>query len=218
MIQHFPSIDYLVAVLEKAVKAVRKGGKIFLGDLRSLPLLEAYHTSVQLYRADQGETRSQLLNTAQLAIAQEEELVIDPAFFNALKHHLPEIAQIEILPKRGIHHNELTRFRYDVTLEIGEPLPVTSDIQWLEWQPHWTLAEIEERLRSQRPLKIGWRHITNARLETELKTQQWLHNNAAPDTVGEWQTYLQTQPPKCSIPKPFGNSPKPSTTKFTSVG
>ncbi|MDI9634916.1 amino acid adenylation domain-containing protein [Geitlerinema splendidum] len=196
VIQHFPSIDYLVAVLEKAVKAVRKGGKIFLGDLRSLPLLEAYHTSVQLYRADEGERRSQLLNTARSLIAQEEELVIDPAFFSALKHHLPEIAQIEILPKRGIHHNELTRFRYDVTLEIGEPLPVTSDIQWLEWQPQWTLAEIEERLRSQRPSKIGWRHITNARLETELKTQQWLHNNAAPDTVGEWQTYLQTQPPQ----------------------
>ena len=42
--QYFPSIDYLVRVLEGAVQAWQPGGSVFVGDVRSLPLLEAYHT------------------------------------------------------------------------------------------------------------------------------------------------------------------------------
>ena len=51
VVQYFPSIEYLVRVLEGAVQAVAEGGYIFVGDVRSLPLLEAFHTSVELQRA-----------------------------------------------------------------------------------------------------------------------------------------------------------------------
>ncbi|MCA1852411.1 MAG: class I SAM-dependent methyltransferase, partial [Beggiatoa sp.] len=47
VVQYFPDIDYLVEVLSEAVRVTRPGGHIFVGDVRSLPLLEAYHTSVQ---------------------------------------------------------------------------------------------------------------------------------------------------------------------------
>src|SRR5205823_778223 len=49
--QHFPSLDYLERVLDVALAALAPGGTIFLGDMRSLPLLEAFHASVQLYQA-----------------------------------------------------------------------------------------------------------------------------------------------------------------------
>ena len=56
--QNFPSIDYMVQVMAGAVKAVKPGGRIFVGDVRSLPLLLAYHASVQLYQAaDSSEAR-----------------------------------------------------------------------------------------------------------------------------------------------------------------
>jgi len=51
-VQYFPSLDYLLRVLEGAVRAVAPGGFIFIGDVRSLPLLSAFHASVQLYQAD----------------------------------------------------------------------------------------------------------------------------------------------------------------------
>ena len=35
--QHFPSIEYLLKVIEGAAKAVRPGGSIYIGDVRSLP-------------------------------------------------------------------------------------------------------------------------------------------------------------------------------------
>jgi hypothetical protein len=68
------------------------GGSIFIGDVRSLPLLEIFHTSVQLYQADDSLSINDLRQRIQQRITQEQELVIDPAFFIALKQHLPRIA------------------------------------------------------------------------------------------------------------------------------
>ena len=49
--QYFPDLDYLLRVLEGAAAALRPGGRIFLGDVRSLPLAGAFHASVELARA-----------------------------------------------------------------------------------------------------------------------------------------------------------------------
>ncbi|HET6319557.1 MAG TPA: amino acid adenylation domain-containing protein, partial [Chloroflexota bacterium] len=43
VVQYFPDVDYLLAVLAEATRVTRRGGHIFVGDVRSLPLLEAYH-------------------------------------------------------------------------------------------------------------------------------------------------------------------------------
>ena len=45
MVQYFPDLDYLLAVLTAAVKTVKQGS-VFLGDIRNLRLLEAFHASV----------------------------------------------------------------------------------------------------------------------------------------------------------------------------
>jgi len=174
VLQYFPSIDYLLRVLEGAVNAVRTGGCIFVGDVRSLPLLEAYHTSIALYQASQELEPSLLLSRVRSRLAQEEELVINPAFFTALKQHLPQIGHVQVLPKQGRHHNELTKFRYDVILHIGSQVPTTKDIKWLDWQPKWTLASIRQLLQATEPKILGWRSVPNARLEAEIKTLKWL--------------------------------------------
>src|SRR5262249_3413384 len=51
VVQYFPGVDSLLRVLAGATKAVRPGGFVFVGDVRTLPLLEAFHASVQLYQA-----------------------------------------------------------------------------------------------------------------------------------------------------------------------
>ena len=48
VIQYFPSLDYLIAVVEQAVRVAAPGGQIFLGDVRSLPMLEAFYASIEL--------------------------------------------------------------------------------------------------------------------------------------------------------------------------
>ena len=48
VVQYFPDIDYLLRVLRGALQVVQPGGSVFIGDVRNLLLLEAFHTSVQL--------------------------------------------------------------------------------------------------------------------------------------------------------------------------
>jgi SAM-dependent methyltransferase len=60
VIQYFPSVEYLERVIQCAVAATRDGGALFLGDVRSLPLLEAFATSVELYRAPAALTLREL--------------------------------------------------------------------------------------------------------------------------------------------------------------
>ena len=118
VVQYFPSIDYLREVLTGLAQILDDGGAIYVGDVRSLHLLEAFHASVQLYKADEGVTASALKQRVWQQLQQEQEMAIDPAFFEALAADVPEISAVEILPKRGWHQNEMTRFRYDVVLKV----------------------------------------------------------------------------------------------------
>ena len=74
------------------------GGAIFLGDVRSLPLLESYHAALQSYKAAPEETRSDLAQRVAVQAAREQELAVAPAFFHALQRLLPRIAKLKVGP------------------------------------------------------------------------------------------------------------------------
>jgi natural product biosynthesis luciferase-like monooxygenase protein len=117
--QYFPSADYLVTVLEHAANFVVDGGHIWLGDVRSLPLLEAFHTAVQIHQAPADTDTTTLRSRVAQRMDQEGELLLDPKFFHALAKQNPRITDVRIQLKRGHELNELTRFRYDVVLTVG---------------------------------------------------------------------------------------------------
>ena len=58
VIQYFPSVEYLLDVLDAALEAVVDGGAIFLGDVRSLPLAQLFHASVECHRAGDEMSRA----------------------------------------------------------------------------------------------------------------------------------------------------------------
>ena len=49
-------------------------------------------------------------------VADEEELVLHPAFFAALADDVPAIERCDVLVKCDQHDNEMTWFRYDVII------------------------------------------------------------------------------------------------------
>ncbi|MDQ3257401.1 MAG: amino acid adenylation domain-containing protein, partial [Acidobacteriota bacterium] len=73
IIMDFPSVDYLLRVLKGAVRILASGGSIFVGDVRNLTLLEAFATSVQLYKAPASLTKQQLRQRIRKQIELEEE-------------------------------------------------------------------------------------------------------------------------------------------------
>jgi amino acid adenylation domain-containing protein len=198
VIQYFPSVTYLIDVLDKAIKVVKPGGYLFIGDVRSLPLLKAYHASVQFYQAADSFSQLKLQQRVQQHIRQEEELVIDPTFFIALKQHNPRLTHVKIQPKRGHYHNELTRFRYDVILQIDAPVFTTDvEIMWQDWQTHpFTLSTLRQQLRENSLGMFGWRNVPNARIETEMKILEWLDNATPTGTVAQLRERLSKHQPE----------------------
>ncbi|TRU33563.1 MAG: amino acid adenylation domain-containing protein [Microcystis aeruginosa Ma_MB_F_20061100_S20] len=190
VVQYFPSVDYLLQVIAGAVKAIADRGKIFLGDIRSLSLLEPYHAAVQLARAEANKTLEQWQKQVNQSVATEEELLIEPQFFIALKQRFPRISWVEIAPKRGQADNELTQFRYDVTLHLDTDGQKTT-IPWLNWQrDRFSLGQLQDKLKLEQPEYLGIRDVPNQRLQKALQILDCLENPPGVKTVGELRQLL----------------------------
>jgi SAM-dependent methyltransferase len=193
--QYFPDVDYLVRVLERAVGAVTRG-HVFVGDVRSLPLLETLHASIELTRASSSTPLAELRHRIERRLAHEEELAIDPEFFAALPLHLPRIKEVHVLAKRGRHHNELTRFRYDVILKVSdedEPVAPSSG-ETLDWSSVGSLAALRDRLLDARPEGLALRGIPDARTRNEVRLLQLVADLPPSATAGELREMLQDEP------------------------
>jgi len=118
-VQYFPSADYLLEVLRGAARVVRPGGNVFVGDVRDRRLAELFHVTLALHHAGPETAARDVLMSAELALTDEAELLIDPAFFSSASERVPGVTGARIELKRGDIANELTRFRYDVVLEVG---------------------------------------------------------------------------------------------------
>ena len=194
VVQYFPSVDYLLQVLEGIMKAIAAQGKIFLGDIRSLPLLEPYHAAVQLARAETDKTLEQWQKQVNQSVATEEELLLEPQFFIALKQRFPQISWVEIAPKRGQAENELTQFRYDVTLHLGNDVQKTV-IPWSNWQRDgFSLAKLQDQLKLGQAEWLGIRDVPNQRVQEALQILDWLENPPVVSTVGELRQLLKEKP------------------------
>ena len=93
VVQYFPGVDYLLEVLTEAVDRCVPGGSIFIGDVRSLPLLRSYYGSVQWYKVEPEITRTEFSRRIEAQFAREQELAIAPGFFHALMQTPPAFEQ-----------------------------------------------------------------------------------------------------------------------------
>jgi amino acid adenylation domain-containing protein len=198
VVQYFPTIDYLIDVIAGAIEATAPGGRIFIGDVRSLPLLQAFHTSVQLDRAEPSLTCFELQQRVQMQIFQETELVIEPAFFTALQQRFPQIDRVQIQLMRGKYHNELTAFRYNAILQIGdqtirtEPVSDRDNYPVINWsEANLTISTVRQLLIDDQPEIFSIINIPNARVMSAVKTVAWLTDQAGYKTVGQIRKALQ---------------------------
>jgi SAM-dependent methyltransferase/acyl carrier protein len=196
VVQYFPNMAYLLRVLEGALNTLAPGGSVFIGDVRSLPLLEALHTSVELYRAPDSLPLSELRERVHKRLAQEQELVIDPHFFSALKQRFPQVKRAQVQPKRGPSQNELTRFRYDVTLHLNDENGAASEPREVDWHKEGltvdTLRQMVKEKAVTETLRI--KRVPNARLLKILKSAELLRDFESVDTVAELQRALDSIP------------------------
>ncbi|MDQ3897945.1 MAG: amino acid adenylation domain-containing protein, partial [Actinomycetota bacterium] len=185
--QYFPSAEYLRQVVSGALALVGAGGTVVVGDVRSLPLLPAFHASVVLATAAPTTPSPRVRAEVERRLGEERELVVDPTFFATFAatfsagSSAPSAPQVEVLLKRGRHHNELTRFRYDVLLHVGgRPVPVA---RWLDWAGEGLTVESVRALLSGQGT-LGVTGVPNARVQEPVVALDLLETGEAPSTAG----------------------------------
>ena len=193
VVQYFPDINYLERVIAGALRVLKAGGFVFIGDVRLYHLLETFHTSVQLYQADDTLTVGQLKQRIQRHQGQEKELLLSPDFFLSLAQQYDSICHVQVQPKYGHTENELTKFRYDAILHVGHPVALQSEIAWHDWRKlEPNLSAIESLIKSDLP--FGLRHFPNHRLQSEQYAQAWLRAAESTATVADYRHKLDPQP------------------------
>lgn len=200
--QYFPRSDYLYEVVEQLVKFVKPGGRVFIGDVRGLELMEAFHVSVEMFRASPSLSTDELQQQIRKHMRQEKELLLEPEFFTRLPEFIPEIADVKIQLKRGFCQNELNNYRYDVeirTVAKGEneqsaKAPKTQRIDWQD--AGLNIDDVRETLEEDKPDSFRVTRIPNARLMRDFTCMELLARGDCPETAGEIEELLAENPPE----------------------
>lgn len=159
VVQYFPSQEYLHSVLLDAVRVVRPGGTVHVGDVRGVEMLPEFHTAVTVHRSPALRPIEEVRTTAARLVRDEPELCLSPAFFRRFATKTAEateavgitgtavtagtpgtagateataVGEVRVELKRGRADNELTAFRFDVMIKVG-PTPPVVPVTRLDW-------------------------------------------------------------------------------------
>ncbi|MBA3774198.1 MAG: amino acid adenylation domain-containing protein, partial [Ramlibacter sp.] len=187
VVQYFPSVNYVMAVLDWAAKAVTQG-RIFIGDVRDLSLLSVFHADLVHYRGQDGLSDEELRRRAERSRQSERELVLSPEFFANLPALLPQVSRVEIALRDGGYVNEMTRYRYDVTIHVGEVAPrATGRIAAQDWRKEGLdLPSLAGRLGAKAPAQLNVSNIPNGRLGDVHKRVAAVLGNKSDMASAQW--------------------------------
>ena len=162
--QYFPSIDYLTSVLEWATNAA-SGGRVFVGDVRDLSQLKTFHTDVTDFRGSGDTTPEELARRAEHAMRADRELAISADFFANLPSLFPRITRVDITLRDGHHVNEMSRYRYDVTLHVGQSADPSTHVTQRDYQDEtFELSALRAELAAANGTPLRLTGIPNGRL------------------------------------------------------
>ncbi|WP_140158059.1 non-ribosomal peptide synthetase [Micromonospora sp. NBS 11-29] len=198
VVQYFPSADYLAEVLGKAVDLLAPGGVVFVGDVRDHRLLRTFRTAVELRRGGGFGNAATVRRAVEQSLTAEPELLLEPDFFAALGGRVPAVAGVDVEVRRGRHHNEMSRYRYDVVLRTGaageQPRePAEETLRWGgDAADVTTLADL---LARRRPVRLRVVGVPNARVAAESAARRALERGDVVAAVA----HLEAPPPDPAV-------------------
>ncbi|MFD8493670.1 amino acid adenylation domain-containing protein [Amycolatopsis sp. NPDC059657] len=161
--QRFPSPAFLADVLEGAVRACRRGGRVILGDILDLGLREAFHASVVLAAADEDVPAQVLEQRLRQRLDLDPLLWLDARWFARAVASLGRHADLQVRPRCGRGRTEMTDFRFDVVLHLDtEPETLELDDWWF-WADDALDSRALRKLLTSTSETVGVLGITNQR-------------------------------------------------------
>ena len=97
----------------------------------------------------------------------------------------------------GSHCNELTRYRYDVTLHLDEARQQQGvEPVCIDWEASsWTLFALHDRLDRERPAVLCLRGVPNARLQADLRLWELAFDPGGPPAWDRCEMHLENGNP-----------------------
>ncbi|MBB5927479.1 non-ribosomal peptide synthetase [Streptomyces echinatus] len=179
VVQYFPNAGYLEKVLRGLLGLLAPGGRVFVGDVRNLHLLEGLRTAVELGRPAGAANGEALRAAIGQSVSLEKELLIDPAFFTGLD------TAADLRVKRSEFRNELTAHRFDVVLHKQPYERVDTDAaRELTWGADVTgLDVLADRLAAAHPAPVRLRGVPDPRVAHELAAVRVLADGGTPEAA-----------------------------------
>lgn len=112
VLQCFSGHNYLKDVLRKAIALLGDRGVIFLGNVFDQDLKDEFVAALRAFRKANPAARTKT--------DYSEELFINRAFLDDLRHDFPEVRGFECSPLIGTHESELSKFSFDAILHIDK--------------------------------------------------------------------------------------------------
>ena len=114
VLQCFSGHNYLRDVIRKAVPLLAEHGLIFLGNVFDQDLKDGFLDALHAYRREHAGPG------VRTKTDYSEELFINRAFLDDLRHEIPAIRSIDCSPLVGTHESELSQYSFDAVLEIDK--------------------------------------------------------------------------------------------------
>ncbi len=123
VIQYFPQLTYLEQLLKRLIKYATPDATFFLGDIRNLQSQTSFYFDVAKYKHTSHASLNQLHHHMDTAMLHEQELFIHPHFFHDFVSKNEQTAWANIYHKIEPTCNEMSLFRYDVIIKLGNKTP-----------------------------------------------------------------------------------------------
>ncbi|MCW3114364.1 MAG: hypothetical protein JWR18_2760, partial [Segetibacter sp.] len=186
--QYFPSENYMTTVIGNSISNLNGKGKIIIGDVRDLRLLQLFKARLSLNKYPASTSIREFQWALDELVSKEEELCFSPDYFYHLQSLFPEITHVDIQWKQGSYINELTLYRYTVIIYVGVQAEVIEP-EWVSWLQSEGMQNITNQIEQGQNL-IAIKDAPNPRLFKERLLQRGLQNQIV-DSVGDLNKCLE---------------------------
>ncbi|KAF9467529.1 hypothetical protein BDZ94DRAFT_1305172 [Collybia nuda] len=190
VVQYFPSAEYLTSVISELAGIMSPNGRIFIGDVRSYPLIAYHDTERALASLPPHASTSDVRKTLDRLAKTQTELLLSPEYFYGLQRRLERVAHVEVRPKDMEARNELSRYRYAAVLHIGQKPKVLTPSEWHDFNDSVAKAGLVPLLRNSQEDIIGITRIPIVDLVSIRRLWNWIQAPETTDDVACLRTKL----------------------------
>ncbi|MFF6815491.1 amino acid adenylation domain-containing protein, partial [Streptomyces sp. NPDC012403] len=182
VIQYFPDAGYLDRVIHAVTPLLAPGGRIFVGDVRDLRAARVFETEKHLVRLPPGRHTgtAALRRSIGRALLNENELLVDPAWFTGRTGPGGPFTAADVQVKRGGYRNELSRYRYDVVLHTAPAAVAASPADGHDAGDGTDLDGLRRILSTARPARLRVSGLPDERTARQVLAARRLDEGAEP--------------------------------------